>query len=200
MVFEDDSICVVLKPAGMLSVPGKSGRESVWSVMRERMPEAEGPIVVHRLDMDTSGLMVLAKTWVAYRALQRQFLRHEVKKLYVALLTRDVEGTEGDIALPLRPDLHDRPRQVVDAVHGKRAETHWQRLGQRLIALYPHTGRTHQLRVHCAHAEGLNNPILGDPLYGQRADRLYLHAKEIVFRHPVTGIEMKFENKPAWEK
>ncbi len=200
VVFEDDSICVVLKPAGMLSVPGKSGRESVWSVMRERMPEAEGPIVVHRLDMDTSGLMVLAKTWVAYHALQRQFLRHEVKKLYVALLTRDVEGTEGDIALPLRPDLHDRPRQVVDAVHGKRAETHWQRLGRRLIALYPHTGRTHQLRVHCAHAEGLNNPILGDPLYGQRADRLYLHAKEIVFRHPVTGIEMKFENKPAWEK
>ncbi len=199
IVYEDQDICVVSKPSGMLSVPGKSCRESVWSVMKERWPEAEGPLIVHRLDMDTSGLMVLAKTWDAYRALQRQFLNHEVKKRYIARLTHDIAEASGDISLPLRPDLHDRPRQVVDPVHGKPAETHWERIDRRTVALYPHTGRTHQLRVHCAHRDGLNNPILGDPLYGraplpgeEAPTRLCLHAESITFRHPTTGKEMRF--------
>ncbi|MBM6992575.1 MAG: RluA family pseudouridine synthase [Prevotella sp.] len=192
ILFEDNDICVVNKPAGMLSVQGKSRRESVQSVMRKRYPDANSPLIVHRLDMATSGLMVIAKTMDAYRGLQRQFLRHEVRKRYVAELTHDLPQREGDITLPLRPDLDDRPRQMVDAVYGKPAETHFERVGDRRVALYPHTGRTHQLRVHCAHRLGLNNPIRGDELYGQRADRLYLHAESLTFTHPRTGESLTF--------
>lgn len=194
-VYDDDDICVVCKPAGMLSAPGKSGRESVMSVVRARCPEAEGPLIVHRLDMATSGLMVVAKSLEMYKVLQGQFLRREVSKRYVAVLSRDVAEAEGDIGLPLRPDLDDRPRQVVDEVWGKPAQTHYERLSARRVALYPHTGRTHQLRVHCAHGRGLDNPIVGDELYGQKADRLYLHAEWLAFCHPRTGRRMEFEAK-----
>jgi tRNA pseudouridine32 synthase/23S rRNA pseudouridine746 synthase len=193
IIYEDEALCVVNKPSGMLAVPGKSGRESVLSVMRARYPESDSPLVVHRLDMDTSGLMVIAKTLAAYHHLQRQFARHEVRKRYVALLSHDLTVSSGTICLPLRPDLADRPRQVVDEVHGRYAETRFERLSPRRIALYPLTGRTHQLRVHCAHRSGLDNPILGDALYGQRSARLHLHAEEITFVHPVNGELVTFK-------
>lgn len=191
-VYEDRSICVVCKPAGMLSVPGKSGRESVMSIVRRRYPHSDSPLIVHRLDMATSGLMVIAKTMTAYRQLQRQFAGHEVRKRYVALLSRDLATAGGTITLPLRPDLMDRPRQVVDSEWGKPAETRYERLSSRRVALYPLTGRTHQLRVHCAHRQGLDNPILGDELYGERGDRLCLHAETLEFTHPETGQPLHF--------
>lgn len=194
-LYEDADICVVLKPAGMLSVPGKSGRESVEQVMRRRYPEATCPLIVHRLDMATSGLMVITKTLEAYKNLQAQFARHEVRKRYVALLSRDIDTPAGEISLPLRPDLDDRPRQVVDEEHGREAVSTYEQAGRRRVRLYPHTGRTHQLRVHCAHQQGLNNPIQGDELYGTKADRLYLHAEQISFRHPTTGQPMVFTAK-----
>jgi len=192
IIYEDDSICVVNKPAGMLAVRGKSNRESVQSMMQERYPDAGNPLIVHRLDMATSGLMVVAKTMEAYRCLQQQFAKREVRKRYVAVLSHEESRKKGEISLPLRPDLSDRPRQIVDFVHGKKAETTYESIGNCRINLYPHTGRTHQLRVHCAHADGLNNPIKGDELYGKRADRLYLHAEELSFLHPMTHERVTF--------
>ena len=142
--------------------------------------------------MDTSGVMVVALTQDAYHHLQKQFLERTVQKEYAALLENDVEGS-GKISLPLRPDLLDRPRQVVDPENGKSALTEYQALGNRRIQLIPYTGRTHQLRVHCAHQEGLNNPILGDSLYGkQKADRLYLHAETLSFDDPESGKRLMF--------
>jgi tRNA pseudouridine32 synthase/23S rRNA pseudouridine746 synthase len=195
IVYEDDALSVVCKPAGMLSVPGKSVRESVESVMRERLHLPRGPIIVHRLDMDTSGLMVVAHTPEAYRNLQRQFLNHEVHKRYEALLEHPLTMKKGEISLPLGPDVADRPRQKVDFQKGKPALTRFESLGDCRVSLWPETGRTHQLRVHCAHREGLNDPIRGDELYGHRAERLYLHAAELTFLHPTTGQEMHFEAK-----
>ena len=192
VIYEDDSICVVNKPAGMLTVPGKSNRESVQSMMQERYPDVDSPLIVHRLDMATSGLMVIAKTMEAYRCLQQQFAKREVRKRYVAVLSHEENGKKGKISLPLRPDLSDRPRQIVDFVHGKKAETTYEMVDNCHVNLYPHTGRTHQLRVHCAHADGLNNPIKGDELYGKRADRLYLHAEELSFLHPMTHERVTF--------
>ena len=193
-IYEDKDIAVVCKPAGMLSVPGKIQRENVRSLVRQRHPEATGPMIVHRLDMATSGLLVVALNLKSYIDLQRQFEEHSVQKRYVALLSRPHHGARsGQICLPLRPDLHDRPRQIVDAVHGRKAVTNYQQTGENRMNLYPLTGRTHQLRMHCAHADGLNNPIKGDELYGTRAERLYLHAEELSFVHPGTGERMHFE-------
>lgn len=186
VVYEDDALFVVNKPSGMLSVPGRIEDYSVEAVMRERYPDS---IVVHRLDMGTSGLLIVAKNGESYRILQQQFIRHEVKKKYVALLEHSGEGS-GSICLPMRPDPMNRPRQVVDMNHGKRAATRYEFIGNRLVALWPETGRTHQLRIHCAHPDGLANPIVGDELYGTRGQRLCLHAAEIWFRHPVSGSEM----------
>lgn len=200
IVFEDEDICVVCKPSGMLSVPGKSARESVYSLMKSHCKDAEGPLIVHRLDMATSGLMVIAKNWTAYHCLQGQFLRHEVKKRYVARLSRTVNTEKGVLTLPLRPDLDDRPRQMVDPVYGKEATTFYQKIDDRHVALYPQTGRTHQLRVHCAHPDGLDNPIEGDELYGQRGRRLCLHAEQLTFCHPRTGERMTFEWKADFDK
>ena len=193
-IYEDDSIVVVNKPSGMLSVPGKSARESVYTILRRRYPAADGPMIVHRLDMATSGLMVVALSEWAYHALQRQFQQREVHKRYVATLERDISGevpSQGVIRLPLRADIMDRPRQVVDEERGKEAETSYELLGvdgdgHTVVVLTPHTGRTHQLRVHCAHPKGLNCPILGDALYGRPADRLHLHARSLTFVHPKT--------------
>ena len=193
-IYEDDSIVVVNKPSGMLSVPGKSARESVYTILRRRYPAADGSMIVHRLDMATSGLMVVALSEWAYHALQRQFQQREVHKRYVATLERDISGevpSQGVIRLPLRADIMDRPRQVVDEERGKEAETSYELLGvdgdgHTVVALTPHTGRTHQLRVHCAHQKGLNCPILGDALYGRPADRLHLHARSLTFVHPKT--------------
>ena len=186
VVYEDDALLVVNKPSGMLSVPGRIEDYSVEAVMRERYPDS---IVVHRLDMGTSGLLIVAKNGESYRILQQQFIRHEVKKKYVALLEHSGEGS-GSICLPMRPDPMNRPRQVVDMNHGKRAATRYEFIDNRLVALWPETGRTHQLRIHCAHPDGLANPIVGDELYGTRGQRLCLHAAEIWFRHPVSGSEM----------
>lgn len=204
-LYEDRELAVICKPAGMLSVPGKEPDiTSVYSTMRRKYPEATGPLIVHRLDMATSGLMVIAKTEFAYHRLQEQFANHQIQKKYVAIVCAK-EGSiqpEGLLSLPLMPDYLDRPRQIVNHEQGKEAITEYKVLGnaennQHLrLALYPQTGRTHQLRVHCAHREGLNAPILGDPLYGcEKAPRLYLHAESIRFTHPLSGKEIFIERK-----
>ena len=154
--------------------------------MRQKFPWATGPLIVHRLDMDTSGLMLIALTEDKYHELQDLFLHRHIHKTYHALLEREMPvGQEGDICLPLRPDIDDRPRQMVDEEHGKPAQTHYRVIanskGHALLELRPITGRTHQLRVHCAHPLGLNNPIVGDRLYGKPAERLMLHAYTISF-------------------
>ena len=185
VVYEDDALVVVSKPHGMLSVPGKDGGTSVAQLMRERYPDADSPLIVHRLDQDTSGLMLIAKTKEMHRTLQLAFENHEVKKRYVAVLDGLLppERQRGEISLPLNSNYLDRPRQMVDWLQGKPAVTRYEVIGQEeghtIVALYPLTGRTHQLRVHCAHPDGLNLPILGDPLYGRKADRMYLHAEAI---------------------
>lgn len=192
-VYEDDHIVVVNKPSGLLSTPGRIEDYSVETIMQQRYP---GSIIAHRLDMGTSGLLIVAKSLEVYRPMQQQFVRHEVRKKYLALLEPvDHSGLpqKGTISLPLRPDPMNRPRQVVDMEHGKRAVTDYEFITSDLVALYPHTGRTHQLRIHCAHPDGLRRPIRGDELYGTRGDRLWLHAAEIWFRHPVTGASMHFE-------
>lgn len=190
-IYEDEYLLVVNKPAGMLSVPGKTGQVSVAHLMAERYPEATGPLVVHRLDMATSGLLLIAKTKEVHANLQDQFEKQQVKKRYIALLSGQPEtSSTGFIRLPLCPDYLNRPLQVVDYEHGKPSVTRYELLDNEphtRVAFYPETGRTHQLRVHAAHQEGLNCPILGDPLYGQPAERLYLHAERLEFRHPLSG-------------
>ena len=195
IVYEDADVWVVNKPSGMLSVPGKTNRESVISLLQARCKEGETPLVVHRLDMDTSGLMLVAKHKTAHYHLQKQFKNREIRKTYVAVLDGEPLpiGEEGRIELPLAPDLMHRPFQKVDKDHGKPAVTLYRVVDEHVVELHPLTGRTHQLRVHCAHAEGLHRPIKGDNLYGRRADRLYLHAARIAFAHPTTGEEMVFE-------
>lgn len=200
ILFEDKEIAIICKPAEMLSVPGKSDAPSVYSIMRKKYPEATGPLIVHRLDMATSGVMVIAKTEFAYHRLQEQFACHQVRKRYIAIVCGKVFPKEGVIKLPLMPDYLDRPRQIVSHEMGKEAITEYKVLEETnnhcRLALYPKTGRTHQLRVHCAHHEGLNAPILGDPLYGkEKANRLYLHAEAIRFLHPLTGKEINIERK-----
>lgn len=229
IVFEDEWLLVINKPAGMLSVPGKAeDMDSVYHRLKEKYPDATGPMIVHRLDMATSGLLLVAKTKEAHRHLQAQFENRSIKKRYIALLdgviaeteetttqvteaTRTIKTTQtirtpetietpettripekaGRISLPLCLNPLDRPRQVVSEEYGKEAVTEYQIIAKSekytRIAFYPLTGRTHQLRVHAAHPKGLNCPILGDELYGKKADRLYLHAEYIEFRHPVYG-------------
>ena len=193
IVYEDEALAVVNKPAGMLSVPGRRERYSVAVWAQRRW---EGAILAHRLDMWTSGLLLVAKTMEAYHHLQRQFEEHTVKKKYLALVEGVPAAEHGVIDLPLSSDPINHPRQVVDYEHGKRAITEYRVLTRgdvSLLALWPHTGRTHQLRMHCAHPDGLGCPIVGDELYGHKSDRLYLQAQAIAFAHPVTGKRMHFE-------
>ena len=223
IVFEDEWLLVVNKPAGMLSVPGKAeDRDSVYHRLKKKYPEATGPMIVHRLDMATSGLLLVAKTKEVHQDLQAQFANRSIKKRYVAVLDGIVlperTGNTGRIELPLCLNPLDRPRQMVSSEHGKEAITEYQIISESeritsasentfnesnridesersinesrkytRIVFYPLTGRTHQLRVHAAHPEGLGCPILGDELYGKKADRLYLHAEYIEFRHPIYG-------------
>ena len=251
IVFEDEWLLVVNKPAGMLSVPGKAeDRDSVYHRLKKKYPEATGPMIVHRLDMATSGLLLVAKTKEVHQDLQAQFANRSIKKRYVAVLDGAIIKTEketkpiaekailiaketvstkktakaertgntGRIELPLCLNPLDRPRQMVSSEHGKEAITEYQIISESeritsesentfnesnridesersinesrkytRIVFYPLTGRTHQLRVHAAHPEGLGCPILGDELYGKKADRLYLHAEYIEFRHPIYG-------------
>ena len=198
IVWEDEVMAVVDKPSGMLSMPGKIGDYSVATWALERWP---GAMLVHRLDMQTSGILLVAKTVEAYHHLQKQFEDRTIKKKYLALVEGVPQNEHGIIDLPLSSDPLNRPSQIVDYEHGKRAITEYRILssspmGRRntfLLALWPHTGRTHQLRVHCAHQEGLSCPIVGDELYGRKADRLYLQAQAIAFDHPITGRRMHFE-------
>ncbi len=201
-LYEDREIAVIHKPEGLLSVPGKDAAQpSVYALMRRKYPEATGPLIVHRLDMATSGVLLIAKTEFAYHRLQQAFLNHQIQKKYVAIISGKDIPEKGIISLPLLPDYLNRPRQIVNHEQGKEAITEYEILeridGSHLrIALYPKTGRTHQLRVHCAHQEGLNAPILGDPLYGnEKAARLHLHAEEITFEHPLTGKKITIKRK-----
>ena len=197
ILFEDEAMVVVNKPSGLLSVPGKTIKDSAYTRLQQRYPDVEGPFVIHRLDMATSGLLVFALTKRANKSLQKQFISRSVQKRYVALLEGKVNQTSGQIELPMRGDPDDRPRQLVCFEHGKPAETYWEliesRDGRSKLYLYPKTGRTHQLRVHCAHHLGLNLPMVGDGLYGQRADRLHLHAQRLEIEHPYSKQPMTFE-------
>ena len=225
-LYEDDQLAIIYKPSGLLSVPGKdSSQPSVYSIMRKKYPAASCPLIVHRLDMATSGLMIIAKTDFAYHRLQKEFLHHRVQKKYIAIIgckdqeacdkiwekakkeelkeegKSSISAEKQKISLPLMPDYLDRPRQIVNHEQGKEAITEYEVLDRidathLRLALYPKTGRTHQLRVHCAHHEGLNAPILGDPLYGnEKASRLHLHAEEIIFEHPLTGKEINIKRE-----
>jgi tRNA pseudouridine32 synthase/23S rRNA pseudouridine746 synthase len=191
IVWEDEHLVVINKPHEFLSAPGKRIKDSVLTRLREKYPTATGPLIVHRLDMSTSGLLLAAKTLEIYIDLQSQFIKREVKKRYVAVLEGKLESDEGMVDLPLRVDLDDRPRQLVCYEHGKPAQTRWEVIersaGKTRVHFYPITGRTHQLRVHAAHTLGMNHPIVGDELYGRRANRLHLHAERMEFRHPVSG-------------
>ena len=193
VIYQDTTLAVINKPSGLLSVPGRTEDYSVATIAMERWP---GSLPVHRLDMGTSGLMVIAKTKEAYVSLQEQFVKRTVKKRYIALVEGIVKEPKGRITLPLIFDPMNRPRQMVDYQRGKSAVTEYEVLdardGRTLLALYPHTGRTHQLRMHCAHPDGLGSPIVGDELYGHKAERLCLHCDQIEFAHPVTGERMHF--------
>ena len=199
IVYDDEVLAVVNKPSGMLSVPGRTEHYCVATWAQQRW---EGAMMVHRLDMCTSGLLLVAKTTDAYHHLQRQFEARTIKKKYLALVEGIPQKEHGIIDLPLLCDPINRPRQVVDYEHGKRAITEYRVISTQrdgsfvsLLALWPHTGRTHQLRMHCAHPDGLGCPILGDELYGHKSDRLYLQAQAITFIHPVTGKRLHFELK-----
>jgi tRNA pseudouridine32 synthase/23S rRNA pseudouridine746 synthase len=187
-LFEDEWLVVVDKPVGLLSVPGRGGalRDSVLSRLRDRYPDATGPIIVHRLDLDTSGVLLAAKDAATHKELQRLFAVREVEKRYIAILDGELAEESGTIDLPLRVDLDDRPRQIVDPVHGKSAVTEWRVIGRpqgrTRVAMWPKTGRAHQLRVHSL--VGLGVPIVGDRLYGRPDSRLLLHAEELAFVHP----------------
>jgi tRNA pseudouridine32 synthase/23S rRNA pseudouridine746 synthase len=191
VIYEDAYIVAVNKAPEYLSVPGKNPQPNTLEDLQNKYPEATGPLLVHRLDMSTSGILLAAKTKLMHERLQRQFVLRKVKKEYVAILDGVPIVPNGEIKLPLRVDLDDRPRQLVCDEHGSFAHTTYQILEKSdnytRVQLIPHTGRTHQLRVHCAHHLGLNCPIKGDDLYGQKADRLYLHAAKLGFYHPFSN-------------
>jgi tRNA pseudouridine32 synthase/23S rRNA pseudouridine746 synthase len=201
IIYEDESLVAVNKPSGMLSVPGLTGVPSAYELLLTSRPDL---MVVHRLDMSTSGVLVFAKTKEAHYELQRQFAEREAKKRYIADVVGSVEQESGLICLPLRLDPLNRPRQVVDHTDGKPAVTHFKKIEERAtpngvitrLALSPQTGRTHQLRLHCAHTEGLGTPIVGDELYGTKADRLHLHAELLIVRHPATGRSLRLTAEP----
>jgi tRNA pseudouridine32 synthase/23S rRNA pseudouridine746 synthase len=199
IIYQDEDILVVNKPTEFLSVPGKEISDSVYLRIKQQFPDATGPLIVHRLDMSTSGLMVIALNPKANKYLQKQFIHREVHKQYVALVEGLPLQDDGEINLPLRGDFYDRPKQIICHQDGKQAKTLWQVIeryplrNQTRLLLTPHTGRTHQLRVHCAHADGLNMPIVGDDLYGTLADRLHLHAQSLKIKHPVSKEIMSFK-------
>ncbi len=190
IVYEDEHLLLINKPHEFLSVPGKTIKDSVLTRMQKYLPNATGPLLLHRLDMSTSGLLLVAKNERTHKNLQKQFIKRIIKKRYVALLEGELESKEGTIDLPLRVDLNNRPRQLVCYEHGKPAKTNFEvveiKNNTTRIHFDPITGRTHQLRVHAAHHLGLNMPIVGDDLYGNVASRLHLHAETLSFEHPFT--------------
>ena len=200
IVFEDEHLLVVDKPAGVLSVPGVVGGTSVQEWIRESRKD-NSYLVAHRLDMATSGLLVIAKTMDVYKMLQQQFAGQSIEKHYTALLDGTPSNRRGTIELPLAADYENRPRQKVDYTDGKKATTHYavttttEVNGKQcaVVDFVPVTGRTHQLRVHAAHKAGLDCPILGDALYGTMGERLMLHASSITFTHPASGERITIE-------
>ena len=206
LVHQDAQFIVVNKPSGLLAAPGKGPDklDSVTERVRALFPEAPAYSAVHRLDMDTSGLMLLALNKEAHRALSIQFQEREVRKMYVALLDGVVEENDGIIELPFRLDVDNRPHQIYDAEYGKMGTTLWKVIernnGITRVQFTPVTGRTHQLRIHSAHAKGLGIPIIGDPLYGTGTGpgHMKLHATMLEFTHPDTGERIKVHSNPAW--
>ena len=196
IVYEDDYLLVVNKPAGLRSVPGVNIDDSVYSRLKYLLVDTE-PLLVHRLDMGTSGLLVVAKTPEVHRHIQKQFLNRTVSKRYTALLSKAISQQEGEIALPLCADPYDRPRQMVCLTTGKKSVTRFKVIATTgtvtKVHFWPLTGRTHQLRMHAAHEQGLNAPIVGDDLYGTASTRLYLHAAYLAFTHPKTKENIIFE-------
>tara|TARA_R110000744_G_scaffold21536_4_gene55620 strand:- start:630 stop:2249 length:1620 start_codon:yes stop_codon:yes gene_type:complete len=197
IVYQDSDMLVVNKPAEFLSVPGKNIEDSVYMRIKTQFPQASGPLIVHRLDMSTSGLLIIALNKRAHKALQKQFIERSIEKRYVALVAGSVVEDSGTIELPLMLDFDDKPRQLVCYQHGKHALTTWRVLERKnnttRLHLFPKTGRTHQLRVHCAHKLGLNMPIVGDDHYGLKADRLHLHAEYLSLSHPIKHTKLEFE-------
>ena len=200
ILYQDDDLVVINKPEEFLSVPGIDIKDSVYLRIKHQFPLATGPIIVHRLDMSTSGILVLALNKESHKLLQQQFIKRKVHKRYIALLDGNIEHDNGFIDLPLRVDLDDRPRQMVCYEHGKTAQTKYEVITRKdnktLVYFYPITGRTHQLRMHASHRLGLNAPIIGDDLYGKKANRLHLHAESLEFTHPKTKELMKFQVEP----
>ena len=195
IVYEDDDLLVVNKPEEFLSVPGKNYTDSVQERIQKKYPKATGPIVVHRLDMSTSGLLLVAKKKEIHKALQAQFINKTIVKRYEAVLDGFLTTEEGEISLPLCLDYEDRPRQMVCFEKGRTATTKYKKIaeenGKTRVHLFPITGRTHQLRVHCAHSSGLGLPIVGDDLYGTKTNRLHLHAAYLKFWHPTQNKEIE---------
>ncbi|MDH1603767.1 RluA family pseudouridine synthase [Empedobacter sp. GD03739] len=200
ILYQDNDLVVINKPEEFLSVPGIEIKDSVYLRIKHQFPLATGPIIVHRLDMSTSGILVLALNKESHKLLQQQFIKRKVQKRYIALLDGNVERDNGFIDLPLRVDLDDRPRQMVCYEHGKTAQTKYEVIARKdnktLVYFYPITGRTHQLRMHASHRLGLNAPIIGDDLYGTKTNRLHLHAESLEFTHPKTKELMKFQVDP----
>lgn len=204
IVHTDPSFVVVDKPGGLLSVPGRGpeNQDCVVSRIKTIFAESIDQPTVHRLDMYTSGLMVLALTKGSHRHLSRQFEQRLVEKRYIALLDGIVKEDSGTITLPFRLDPENRPYQIYDPEHGKVGTTFWKRLvitsGKTRIEFRPLTGRTHQLRLHASHRLGLGLPIIGDKLYGngREGERMLLHASFLSFLHPDTGERIEF-NSPS---
>ncbi|MBK6266885.1 RNA pseudouridine synthase [Marivirga sp. S37H4] len=202
ILYEDDYLLVINKPSGLLTTPAKEIKDSVFTRMQQMFPEATGPLVAHRLDKLTSGLMIITKTKEIYKVIQSQFIQRTIKKTYLAVLEGIVEGDSGAIHLPLTVDENNRPMQKVCFDTGRPAKTLWKVLerseNHTMVQFTPISGRTHQLRVHAAHPDGLNRPIVGDKLYGTKADRLKLHAAYIHFLHPQSGKKLKFHLDPQF--
>jgi tRNA pseudouridine32 synthase/23S rRNA pseudouridine746 synthase len=196
IIYEDDDLLIVNKPEGLLSVPGKVIKDSVFSRLKNSYPTFPELLLVHRLDMSTSGILVVAKHLKAHKYIQRQFIKRTVQKRYVALLDGVLNEEQGSIDLPMRVDLDNRPRQLICFEMGKPAVTEYKVIAiknkKTRVHFFPKTGRTHQLRLHAAHTLGLQAPIIGDDLYGEQKDRLYLHAEEISFIHPSMRERVQF--------
>jgi tRNA pseudouridine32 synthase/23S rRNA pseudouridine746 synthase len=206
IIYNDSSIVVVNKPDGLLSVPGKGAdkQDCLANRIRDMFKGCIPQPAVHRLDMDTSGIMVFALTKEAHRNLSIQFQDRKVRKQYIAILDGIVEKEGGEINLPLRVDVTNRPFQIYDPVHGRSGITLWERIevkdNRTRVLFTPLTGRTHQLRVHASHPMGLGCPIVGDRLYGHvnPGERLLLHANCLTFKHPDSNEVMNFISQPLF--
>jgi tRNA pseudouridine32 synthase/23S rRNA pseudouridine746 synthase len=203
ILYEDEWIISVNKPNDFLSVPGKILSDSILTRLKIKYPEATGPLLLHRLDMSTSGILLASKTKEVHQQIQNQFFKRSIMKKYIALLDGELSNHEGEINLPLIGDFTDRPKQKVCMNIGKKSKTIYKVIekknGKTLVEFIPITGRTHQLRVHSAHYLGLNCPIVGDDLYGSRNTRLFLHASELLFYHPVLKKNIHIKSSPSFD-